>query len=66
MKHSFNPACTCPRCTREAGRRSAQAQAQAPKRSRRPARRHASNAEQYGRYLDAGPQAWDDQGSSDF
>jgi len=68
MKHRYDPECQCQRCIREAERRSTQAQEQAAqlqqaRRSRRHTpKRHASAAEQYGRYLDAGPQAWDDLG----
>jgi hypothetical protein len=67
MKHAFEPTCTCAKCVKEAARRAAQrATAPAPAMpwSGHPkqGRRHtASRAEQYGRYLDCGPAAWDDR-----
>ena len=69
MKHSYNVACGCPRCGRERARRQAQADrdatARVMARMRRPSARRrervASLEEQHGRYLDAGPGAWDDR-----
>lgn len=65
MSHSYTPHCDCQRCTREAGRRAAQAASdprRVPKlRRTAPASRGASRAEQHGRYVDCGPGAWDDR-----
>jgi hypothetical protein len=63
MKHSYQPGCECPRCSRECARRIAQSLQSVPK--PRPVYRNkprnASRSEQYARYLDCGPQAWDDR-----
>lgn len=63
MKHAYVTTCDCKRCIKEKARRKLQAANDSrnkPKRHR-PQRRYASKAEQYGRYLDCGPSAWDDR-----
>lgn len=74
MSHPYdkNSACQCKRCVKERTRRAAQSQAHqtyghaAVKietlwRNNKRARRIASRTEQQARYLDCGPQAWDDR-----
>lgn len=72
MSHPYDKAadCHCPRCERERARRDMQrahAVADDPRgqpvtrRQKVPVPRHATRAEQHARYIDCGPQAWDDR-----
>ena len=72
MSHAYSITCECHRCVREKARRDLQranAIANDPRdipvtrRSRPHIGRHATRAEQHGRYIDCGPQAWDDRNS---
>ena len=68
MSHKYIDTCDCKRCAKEKARRAAQS-AKDPRTARkmklfirvRKNSRHASKDEQHGRYLDAGPGAWDDR-----
>jgi len=65
MSHAYTISCDCKHCAREQTRRAAQS-AVDPRNTIKPKRqaarrRHASKEEQYGRYLDCGPDAWDDR-----
>ena len=63
MSHPYDNACDCKRCIKETARRAVQSAADPRNKPQRRAapRRHASKEEQYGRYLDCGPSAWDDK-----
>lgn len=69
-KHSYEIGCDCARCLREKARREDQARSNPRKsqQNRRPRRtnhsRSASRTEQNARYLDTGPQNWDNIGES--
>lgn len=65
-KHPYDKACACSRCEHERARRAAQSAADGHGRPRRRSFRRriasiASREEQNARYIDAGPQAWDDR-----
>jgi hypothetical protein len=72
MKHAYDKTanCQCERCTKERSRRSLQAADSQtgkiilPARKRLARTRVASRAEQHARYIDSGPQNWDDTGSN--
>lgn len=65
MKHSYTIGCECERCVKEGARRYQQALSnfhtitRGRKRADRP--KVASREEQHARYLDCGPQNWDDR-----
>ena len=63
MSHSFVIDCECRRCQKERDRRQRQSLANRPPPRRQRARRErvASREEQHTRYIDCGPQAWDDR-----
>lgn len=64
LRHAYLLGCACARCVKERARRDAQgAQTADHKRQRRykRAETRASREEQHGRYIDTGPQAWDDR-----
>jgi hypothetical protein len=74
MSHPYDrdANCQCERCVRERARRAAQSAAHTTyghaaikvstfKRRQRAASRVASRAEQHARYIDCGPQNWDDR-----
>lgn len=68
MRHPFDKAgdCYCDRCIKERLRRATQS-ALDPRNNPHPKRatrrgRAASRADQHARYIDCGPQAWDDRG----
>jgi len=66
MKHPYDSSCACKRCTREKARRANEqrpvnAAPVMPWSGRKRSRRYASRVEQYGRYIDCGPAAWDDR-----
>lgn len=66
MSHPYDKTanCECTRCVKERTRRAAQSAANAqpkPVRYRAPRERVASREEQHARYIDCGPQAWDDR-----
>jgi hypothetical protein len=72
MTHCYTLSCDCSRCVREKQRREKQSNSD-PRRLSAAARnirrgrareRIASPAEQHARYIDCGPQAWDDRGES--
>lgn len=65
--HPYDATCYCPRCNKERLRRAAQsARYNLPRRKHRAcSERRASREEQHARYLDCGPQAWDDYPNND-
>jgi hypothetical protein len=63
MRHAYRTDCRCERCVKEGARRSRQAHAKpiAYWRGRAVRERQATREEQHARYLDCGPQNWDDK-----
>jgi len=59
MKHDYRPECQCYRC--KGIRNSPLKLAVRARKPRAVRERIASREEQHGRYLDSGPQAWDDR-----